>query len=130
MSSNSTTLHGTQPLPSNLVDQAAGTADHAIKATQRVANHALDGLADGVESVRKDASPMLSRATERAAALAQRGADAVRDGSRQLADTAQRASEGTVNYVRGEPVKALLIAAAAGAALMALVSLVTRSHDR
>ena len=33
--------HRTQP---PLADQAAHSADHAIKATQRVANQALDGL--------------------------------------------------------------------------------------
>jgi ElaB/YqjD/DUF883 family membrane-anchored ribosome-binding protein len=35
-----------------------------------------------------------------------------------------------VQYVRAEPVKAVLIAAATGAALMALVGLMSRSRDR
>jgi ElaB/YqjD/DUF883 family membrane-anchored ribosome-binding protein len=54
--------------------------------------------------------------------------DSVRDNSRQLLGKAQHASDSTVRYIRDDPVKAMLIAAATGAALMALVSLV--SHSR
>jgi ElaB/YqjD/DUF883 family membrane-anchored ribosome-binding protein len=54
--------------------------------------------------------------------------DSVRDSSRQLRDRAQHASDSTVRYIKDDPVKAMLIAAATGAALMALVSLV--SHSR
>ena len=86
---------------SSLVDQAAQSADHAIKSTQRVANDALDSLADSV-----------------------------RETSQQLRDKAQHASATTVNYVKHEPVKAILIAAATGAALMALISLLSHSRHR
>ena len=48
----------------------------------------------------------------------------------QLRDRAHRASDGTVNYIKDEPVKAVLIAAATGAALMALVALIGRPSDR
>jgi ElaB/YqjD/DUF883 family membrane-anchored ribosome-binding protein len=78
-----------------IADQVAQSADHAIKASQRVASDALDS---------------------------------VRDGSRQLLDKAQNASDSTTRYIRDDPLKAMLIAAATGAALMALVSLV--SHSR
>lgn len=73
-------------------------------------------------------TPLLARATERVGTLAQRGVDAVRDSSQQLRDAAWRASDNTVRLVRDEPVKSMLIAAAAGAALMALVGLLTRSR--
>lgn len=56
--------------------------------------------------------------------------DSVRDTSRQLRDTARHASDSTVDYIRDDPVKAILIAAATGAALMALVSLVSHSRER
>ena len=56
--------------------------------------------------------------------------DSVRDSSRQLRNKAQHASDSTVRYIRDDPVKAVLIAAATGAALMALVSLVSHSGDR
>jgi len=106
-----------------VVDQAAQSADQAIKSTQRVAKEALESLSGGVEDVRLQAAPLLNRATEQASALAQRGVDAVRE-------RAMHASDSTVNYIKDEPVKAILIAAAVGAALMALVSLMGRSRDR
>ena len=114
--------------PNGLVDQAARSADHAIKSTQRVANEALDGLAVSVQDVHHRAAPMLSRASEQANALAQRGMDALRDGSHQVRERAVHASDTTVAYIKDEPIKSMLIAAATGAALMALVGLMSRSR--
>jgi len=48
-------------------------------------------------------------------------------------ERAHTIGDATTRYVREEPVKAVLIAAATGAALMALLSLVNsarRDHDR
>jgi ElaB/YqjD/DUF883 family membrane-anchored ribosome-binding protein len=111
-----------------LVDQAAASADHAIKSTQRVANDALDSLSGSVQDIRNQAAPMLNRTSDQIGALAQRGVDAVRDSSQQLREKALRASDSAVGYVKDEPVKAMLIAAATGAALMALLGLMARSR--
>jgi ElaB/YqjD/DUF883 family membrane-anchored ribosome-binding protein len=116
--------------PNALADQAAASADDAIKSTQRVANDALDGLAGSVQDLRQQAAPLLNRVGERAEELAHRGADVLRDSSQQLRDKALHASDSTVNYIRDEPVKAVMIAAAAGAALMALMSLISRANGR
>lgn len=72
------------------------------------------------------AAPLLERAGEQASALAHRGLDAVSDSSRHLRDQARHASRCTVSYIEDEPVKAVLIAAAAGALLGLLVSLLGR----
>ena len=69
-------------------------------------------------------------ATEQAISAAQRGVAAVRNSSQHMLDRAHQASDNTVTYIKDEPVKAILIAAAAGATLMALVGLLTRSRDR
>ncbi|MES2958894.1 MAG: hypothetical protein V4792_11935 [Pseudomonadota bacterium] len=114
---------------SSLVDQASDSADRAIKSTQRLANETLDSLSGSVHDVRDRVAPVLNRSSEQIAALAQRGVDAVRDGSQQLKDKALRASDNTVGYIKDEPVKAMLIAAATGAALMALIGLLTRSRN-
>lgn len=113
-----------------LADQAASSAEQAIKSTQTFANSALDGLSGTVEDVRQKAAPLLNSAGEQATALAHRGVDAVRDTTQELRDKAQRASATTVNYIKEDPVKAMLIAAATGAALMAMVSLMSRPRDR
>lgn len=74
--------------------------------------------------------PLFNRATEQASALTQRGVDGVLDVSHLIRNKALRASDNTVDYIKDEPVKAMLIAAVAGAALMAVVSLFSRSRDR
>ena len=113
-----------------LADQAAKSADQAIRSTQRVANEALDGLAGSVQDLRHQAAPLLNRVGEQAGAMAQRGVDAVRDSSAQLRERALQAQDNTVSYIKDEPIKAMLIAAGAGAALMAMLSLMTRSRER
>ena len=84
-----------------IVDQAAQCAQGTIASTQRLAHDAL-----------------------------QRGLDGVRDASQQVRESAQHASHSTVNYIKDEPVKAMLIAAATGAALMALIGLLNQSRAR
>lgn len=109
---------------SNVVDQAAAAANKGINATQ----HALEEMASGVSSLRDEVGSHLDDATEHANALVHRGVDALRGTSQRLRVQARHASDGTTNYIRQEPVKAVLIAAATGAVLVALIGLLTRSR--
>ena len=52
-----------------------------------------------------------------------------RDAARRLRRRASQASDRALAYVKEEPVKTLLIAAAAGALLMGLLTLMARSDD-
>jgi ElaB/YqjD/DUF883 family membrane-anchored ribosome-binding protein len=72
--------------------------------------------------------PLMSEATEQADALLTQGVNALRNTSENLQERAHQVGELTSDYVRKEPVKSLLIAAAAGAVLMGLVSVLSRSH--
>ena len=117
--------------PSNLLaTKVADSADRAIEATQRVANEALDNLAEAVHDVRRHVAPLSHRVTEQATAIVQGGMDSVREASQQVRDRAQHATDSAVGYIKDEPVKAMLIAAATGAALMALISLMSHSRHR
>lgn len=91
-----------------LSEQAAQASSNALDSTQRAANHALDSMGHALDQ----------------------GVERVREASHQVRNSAARVSECTTNYIRQDPVKSVLIAAATGAALMALVSLLTRSHSR
>ena len=113
----------------NLADQAASNADSALRSTQRSTNEALDTLSDKVQAAKDQAAPVINRVAAKAEELARRGADTWRDSSEQIKERAQRASDITLGYIKDEPVKAILIAAATGAALMALVTLLSRSRD-
>lgn len=74
------------------------------------------------------AAAATDHAAEQALGAAQRSVAAIRERSQHLVERAQHASDCTVDYIRDEPVKAVLIAAATGATLMALVSLLSRSR--
>lgn len=91
----------------SLAEQATHTADMALQTTQRAANHALDSVSNTMH----------------------RGMDTVNDASRNLRNSALRISDSTASHIRQEPIKSVLIAAAIGAALMALIGLMNRPRN-
>lgn len=113
-----------------LTEKANQSAQDAIKSTQGLVSDALNDLTDRAENLRNDAKPVIDRVGRQASAMAQRGADAIRDRSQQLRDSARQASDRAADYIRDEPVRSVLMAAATGAALMGLVALLARSSDR
>jgi ElaB/YqjD/DUF883 family membrane-anchored ribosome-binding protein len=116
----------TKPFSQTSNTLADQNVDSALKSSQHLANEALDTLSDKVQEVKDEAMPVLNRVAAKAEELARRSADVVRDRSADMKDRAVRASDATIGYIKDEPVKAILIAAATGAALMALVSLLSR----
>lgn len=76
------------------------------------------------------AAPILNQAAKTAEEALDSGLQSVRKTAEQLRQQAAHANEVAVGYIRQEPVKAVLIAAATGAALMALVSLFSRGGQR
>jgi len=105
-----------------IVHLGATSADLATRSAQR--------LARGMRELRDSAAPLLDGTGDRLGTLSRRGLDAVRRRSVRLQDQALHASDSTLHYIRGEPVKSVLIAAAAGAALMALFTLMIPARDR
>jgi len=113
--------------------RASQGADHMAGTTHRVANEALEQVESAVEAARANVQPTVARIASQAETLARKGLDAVKDGAYLMRNRAQNLGDVTARYVRQEPVKAVLIAAATGAALMALLSLVQsarRNSDR
>lgn len=125
----STTSAAPAKSANDVADQAARSADSAIRSTQRLANESLDQLSDKIHELRDTAVPAINRLASEAETLARRGLDTMRERSAQIRESAVRVSDNTVGYIKDEPVKSMLIAAATGAALMALVSLLSRSRD-
>jgi ElaB/YqjD/DUF883 family membrane-anchored ribosome-binding protein len=110
----------------SLVDSATQTAEQAIRSTQRSTGEKLNQLANTVETVRAQAAPTINKIANDADLLRQRGVDALRDASFQFRESALRATDKSVAFIRDEPVKSVLIAAAIGAASMALMSAFNR----
>ncbi|MEP6505032.1 MAG: hypothetical protein ABJD97_16945 [Betaproteobacteria bacterium] len=102
----------------------------ALKAAERDAHAAIDSAVDGLASAYGEAKPLLSRVTSQAKGYAQDGYDAARQQAAVLRERSQKAVESTRGYVKDEPVKSLLIAAAVGAAVIALVEVVRIRRNR
>jgi ElaB/YqjD/DUF883 family membrane-anchored ribosome-binding protein len=85
----------------SLLEQAAHSADVALHSSQRVANQAMEGVSHSLQNAGKQ----------------------VRVGAQQASDT-------TIAFIREEPVKAMVIAAATGAALVALARLISRPKSQ
>ncbi len=115
---------------SSFIDTAAQAADNAIRSSQRLANQKLDQLAGQVESARSSAGPALDGLANDATRLAQRGSDALRLRSDQLRAQALKARDSTRDYIQQDPLKAVLIAAAAGATIMLVGQMIGRRRSR
>ena len=107
----------------------AETAHNAIRSTQTVANAAFDRMNERVDDARDHASPAIDRWSAQAEAAVRRSVDALRATTDQLREQALKATDATAGRVRDEPLKAVLIAAVAGAALMALLGLFSSRRD-
>jgi ElaB/YqjD/DUF883 family membrane-anchored ribosome-binding protein len=113
-----------------LVDSAAQSAEHAIRGSQRMAHDTLDRLADQADSARAAAGAAFDDLSSGAAGLAHRGAQALRERSQYLHDQATHARDATRVYIQHDPLKAVLMAAAAGAALMLVANMLSRRSSR
>jgi ElaB/YqjD/DUF883 family membrane-anchored ribosome-binding protein len=83
----------------------------------------LDGALESAQTAAAQAIDSVGR-------VMGQGVERARETSHMVRERAARATESTANYIRHDPVKSVLIAAATGAALMALVSLLNRSNNR
>jgi ElaB/YqjD/DUF883 family membrane-anchored ribosome-binding protein len=120
----------------SLSNPSATTSEHfnraaaALKAAERDAHAAIDSAVDGLASAYGDAKPLLSRVSQRARDYASDGYDAARERAAALKERSQQAVDSTRGYVKDEPIKSLLIAAAVGAAVIALVEVVRIRRNR
>jgi ElaB/YqjD/DUF883 family membrane-anchored ribosome-binding protein len=99
------------------ITRSLDSADQAIHSAGRTLGGALDNVA-----------PALHQTAERLSEMAQQGVDAMRNGSDELSEQARRVSYKTASYIRHDPIKSVLIAAAVGAGAMALYGLLRQDH--
>lgn len=92
-------FNATPDATNSLMEHAAQSADAVVHSTQRLANQAVEGVSHSLHAA-----------------------------GQQMRDGAHLASDKTVAYIREQPVKSILIAAAAGAALVALARLAIRPN--
>lgn len=121
-----------QALNSTSIERAAQRAgrkaEELVAATRDTTNEALDQLEEGAEALQDKAPGQVRRFAAHVNDLAHRGLDHARDVGDRISLEAHRAGDRTVTYIRDEPVKSVLIAAAAGAALATLVGYIHRAR--
>jgi ElaB/YqjD/DUF883 family membrane-anchored ribosome-binding protein len=71
-----------------------------------------------------------AKLAQQALSAPHRAIEAAGDASRQMLARANRASDRTVAYIRDEPVRSMLVAAATGAALATILGLLMRWRGR
>jgi hypothetical protein len=101
----------------------------SIRAAKGTAYDTLDKASDDVAQLKRNATPALRDMAAQAQDLADRGMDSLREMSEWSMDYVAESAKMVKAYAKDEPIKAMLIAAAAGAALMAIARLLTRSRD-
>ncbi|MGC4394546.1 hypothetical protein [Hydrogenophaga sp. T2] len=87
-------------------------------------------LASDVKDVGLQGGQAIQRLVHDTGDLAAQGAKSVRSSAHELRERSMQLREAAASYVRHEPVKSVLLAAAAGAALMGLVTLLGRAIAR
>ena len=108
------------------------TSKDTVDSTQDIAENSADIAHRAVAKTAAKVDELVT-STQRAAAqvedMARAGIERARVAGASVAQKAGEAGERTTQYVRDEPVKALLIAAAAGAAATLLLTWATRRHS-
>ena len=125
---------GSNPKPlgqqgQDVANKSADKIQSGIQSTQSAANTAMNKASDKVSELKSDAAPMLDKVSDQAQKLMQQGREVLHDTTQKVREKAVQASDIAVGYTKDEPMKAMLIAAATGALLMGLVSMMARSRD-
>jgi ElaB/YqjD/DUF883 family membrane-anchored ribosome-binding protein len=108
---------------------AASKAEEALRNTQRVSNGALDHLQGRVHELGQTVPGALGNAVSHAEELARRGLEKARQASAEVREQVSRGGERSVAYIRDEPVKSVLLAVVAGAALAVIAGWASRSRS-
>lgn len=112
----------------DLAQKATDKADQAIGQARKAADGALDTLQDKASHLAAVAPGTLSRVAAQVDELTRRGIERAKTATDTAKDQAARAGDRTVTYIRDEPVRSVLVAAAAGAAIAMLIGIVSRTR--
>lgn len=116
----------TTKTPSQLADDARQTANDAIDSTRAYAQNAVNAAGEKVRDLRRDVEPTVEQLAARVQQAVQRGLDAASTTSARAQRRLEQAADVTGRYIADQPVRSVLVAAAAGAAITALIVLASR----
>ena len=114
---------------SDLADRAANKAEQALQSGKRMGSDVAQAVQSGIDGLREGVPSAISRATAQAEDLTRRGIERARQASATVREQATRVSDQTVGYIKDEPVKAVLAAAAVGAIAALLIGWLGRTRN-
>jgi len=115
---------------SQLADEASKTTNDAIESTRAYAQNAVNAAGEKVRDLRREAEPTVEQIAARVQQAVQRGLDAASTTSARAQRRLEQAADVTGKYIADQPMRSVLIAAAAGAAITALIVLASRRSPR
>lgn len=115
---------------SNRTDELASRAQSAWDEGRRFASEAHEALDDGARAARQEAAEAFGRARSQVGDAARRGWDSARELGASVRHRVDLAGERTTAKIQEQPVKAVLVAATAGALVALLLgALATQRRD-
>jgi ElaB/YqjD/DUF883 family membrane-anchored ribosome-binding protein len=109
-------------------ERMASRTDEALNSVKRAASNTERSLQAGLDGLRDTVPGAVTRAAAQAEDLTRRGLEHARHAADEARHRAADLGDRTVHRIQDEPVKAVLIAVAAGAAATLLVQWLSRSR--
>ena len=113
----------------DLVNKAAKRIQGGLQDAKSLAEEAGDHLSSTVKTLSSNVGSSIDKVTGKAQGLAKQGRDTIDTAVQQVRDSAADMSDSLTTYTKDNPGKALLMAAASGALLVALIRALTPSRD-
>ena len=125
------TVASAEPQARQAADDMLKSAGNAVDASREFANSALDKAESKVRELRGNVDPMVDMLASKAQKLARQSLDIAAEAKDRAQQSLTRAADATTRYVSEQPMRAVLIAAAVGAAVALMVSTArNRGRDR
>lgn len=122
-------MNSTVKTAAQLADDVRQTASDAVESTRAYAQNAVNAAGEKVRDLRRDAEPGVEQLAARVQQAVQRGIDAASSTSARAQRRFEAAADLTGRYISDQPLRSVLLAAAAGAAITALIVLASRRSD-
>jgi ElaB/YqjD/DUF883 family membrane-anchored ribosome-binding protein len=114
---------------SQLADELRDAAKDAVESTRAYAQNAVDATGQKVRQLRDNAEPTVEQLAARVQQAVQRGLEAASKTGARAQQRFGDAAQVTTRYISDQPMRSVLFAAAAGAALAALLALALRRDE-
>ena len=118
-------MNATTKTAAELADEYRQAARDTVDSTRAYAQNAVNAAGEKVRDLRRDAEPTMEQIAARVQQAVQRGLESASKTSARAQRRGEEAAEMTGRYIADQPVRSVLLAAAAGAALTALIVLAT-----